>query len=227
MPTDVMIVGDSHTRALQAGCQAAGLNSEILTFSGTAWFEADVQYRPQTGLHSPRRKWVADASGKLGARVGTPNPFKSGVPVLLSCMNLGRMLGSFRWKGHQYARDLTPGEADLPVSRAALEAYVEHQAESSLSLIRALTADGAHVVVVAPPNFTGLHQAQLATATFAQAVRALDVACFNPWEHQEPGAMTLPKAYVHEDRRHGNDAYGRWVIDLLVDTGLLPVRQPS
>ncbi|PIE14454.1 MAG: hypothetical protein CSA70_01480 [Rhodobacterales bacterium] len=225
--TQLLIVGDSHTRALQAGCDEKGIRNQTLTLSGTAWFEADVQYHDDSGLCSSRRKWVAEAAEKMGARVGHKNPFKAGLPVLISCMNLGRMLAAYRWRGHQYVDDMTDPRTELPLSRGMMAAYVEEQVARPLALIRELKTKGTSLSVVAPPNFTGQKQAIFATNAFARAVRALDVPCFNPWDHLPKGATMLPKEHAHRDGSHGNEVYGRWVIDHLVDSGAVKLRAPA
>jgi hypothetical protein len=227
-PPQLVIIGDSHTRALQSGCETLGLGCLTLTLSGTAWYEAQVHYHPKTGLHSRRRKWVGEYAAEKAATLGHSNLFAAGLPVLLSCMNLGRLSARFRWRGHAYvddAPDLAGGA--IPVSRAMTAAYVERELLRPLELVRELGQAGTDVTVIAPPSFDTSRQRIDATATFAENVRAMGMTCFNPWEHQPEGAAALPAEHAHRDGRHGNAAYGAWVVEHLVRTGALSLRMPA
>lgn len=228
MPTDLIIIGDSHTRALIAGAKALGLGVKSLTLSGTAWFEADVEFSPETGLASPRRKWVGRSAAKLGAALGHNSPFTAGLPVILSCMNLGRMNARFQWRGHGYADDpLDLDAGDIPVSRAVFRAFIESELARPLELIANVQATGCALTVAAPPNFARRQGARDATAIFTDCVRALGATCFNPWEHYAPGTTDLPSDDAHRDGRHGNDAYGTWAMQTMLANNLIALPAPK
>lgn len=193
-----------------------------MTLSGTAWYEANVQYHPDTGLYSNRRKWVGEVASQKAAALGHSNLFAAGYPVLLSWMNLGRITARFRWRGHAHVDDpLDLERGDIPVSRAMAAAYVERELLRPLELVHSLRQAGTQFVVIAPPVFNFTRQRIDAISTFTENVRAMGVTCFNPWEHQPEGAASLPAEHAHKDGRHGNADYGAWVVDTLISAGHL------
>lgn len=222
MPTELLIIGDSHTRALQAGCAAHGIEARTLTLSGNAWSESGVEFCPERGLRADKRKWVGSSAARLAGEFGVASPFAAGLPVLLSCMNLGRLAGRFHWRGHEYLRDAPDlGDDEIPTSPAVLAAYVEHTLARQLELVRGALAQGCDLVVIGPPSFTGRWLHRDATTLFGDLVRAAGARYFNPWEHRPENSAALPAEHVHPDGRHGSEAYGEWVLGKLVDDGLI------
>lgn len=222
MPIDVLIVGDSHSRALQSGCDQLGLRTCVLTLSGTVWFEADLEYDPEAGLKSRKRKWVNENLGALSEKVGHSNFFLAGVPVLLSCMNMGRLSNVSRQAGHRYFADFDPaGDNLLPMSEAATQEYFRHQLRRQAEFLHQLGQSGSDTVVLTPPNLTQRTQPAAISRVYAEIVREAGLTCFDPHEHLPKGTVTLPDKFRHADNRHGNELYGKWVVDKLMEQGLL------
>ena len=50
MLPDVVIIGDSHSSALLAGCEAHGLSAEVARFSGNLWHAGKLMFHGQHGI---------------------------------------------------------------------------------------------------------------------------------------------------------------------------------
>jgi hypothetical protein len=222
IPTSVLIIGDSHTRALKSGCLSLGVEQDTLSYAGTSWVDANIRYHPDFGLHSTRRKWVKRSATKFGLKHGHNNMFKSGLPILMSCFYLGRRVNTVRWNGHDHVAKISSFDDDLiPVSEDFLDAYTSSLKGANFDLIQKILNNGNSVTVVAPPTLSGTALSRSICRQLGDEVQKLGAGFYDPWDDLpgEPGVF--PPEFIHKDQRHGNDEYGEFVVQALIDKELL------
>lgn len=218
---DLVIIGDSHTAALQEAALAQGLTSRMLYVSGNFWHEGSFRYSAELGLavgHRPvLQRRIRTLAGQLGGTV-----FPRGVPIIASFgYHLGRLVPVFARLGH--TPDPTDFDAEphkLFASSALVDAYLHHHRGSLWRVLR-LAAQKADLVVVAPPivqdDPVAMHIAGLITARLT----ALGLRVFDPRLEPDWAGRPLPAEWRTPDGVHGNALYGAEVLRRLEAKGLL------
>lgn len=221
---DLLILGDSHSVALKAGCDALGLRAEMLSFSGNIWHQGLVSLHRNRGVFVRNRAFQQRVA-ELAARLGRGNVLSAEVPVLASFgFHLGRIVPPFGFNGHRIdaAGFLADGTSQF-ASRALAEAYVRHFRQGHVRMLRRLS-DVVPTIAVAPPDIFGAVNYPLFVAIVKEMIRDAGVALFDPCEELFPGQGGLPAEFLTEDGVHGNADYGARVIGLLLDRGLIARR---
>lgn len=217
---DLVIVGDSHTAALQQAALARGLDSRMLYINGNFWHENKMRPHATMGISGSYRpklnKQMVAFAAELGGSV-----FPQGVPVLASFgYHLGRMSPPFARHGH--TPDAAQAMADgsrLFTSQAFCDAYIAHHRGSLLRILR-LVSRVSSLVVVAPPVVQHDPGTLYLARRITEQLRAARVAVFDP--RDEPGLNgALPADMLAPDGVHGNAAYGEEVLRRLFDKGLI------
>ena len=218
---DLLILGDSHSVALKAGCDALGVRAEMLSFSGNVWHQGLVSLHRHRGIFVRNRGFQRRVSD-LAARLGRGNVLSAEVPVLASFgFHLGRIVPPFGYTGHRTdAEGFLADETSQFASRALAEAYVQHYRQSHVRMLRRL-ADLVPTIAVAPPDFFDGANYRPCAEIVKAMIRAAGVALFDPCAEMFPAQEGLPEALVAEDGVHGNAAYGERVIGLMLDRGLI------
>lgn len=218
---DLLILGDSHSVALKAGCDALGLRAEMLSFSGNIWHQGLVSLHRNRGIVVRNRGFQRRVSD-LAARLGRGNVLSPDVPVLASFgFHLGRIVPPFGYNGHRAdpVRFLEDGDSQF-ASQALVEAYARHYRQGHVRMLQRL-ARNIPTVAVAPPDFFGGINYPQFLATVKTMIREAGVRLFDPCAELFPGGAGMPPEMVAEDGVHGNAAYGARVIGLLLDRGLV------
>jgi hypothetical protein len=225
MLPDAIIIGDSHSNALQAGCAAQGLRVEMLRLSGNFWHGGNVFFH---GRHGVWVKGLAAAQAQILAlreRLGGLSLISPEVPIIAAMgYHLGRLVPPFGI--HHHVTDAAGFAADPDsayASQAMVAATVDHYRGTHIRMAQRMSRHGNMVLVTPPRLFPGTSYDQFAAAISARmtaaGVQVLDpsVALFGP-------DQGLPAAMTAEDGVHGNDTYGAAVVRLLLDQGLVKPR---
>lgn len=220
-PADLVIVGDSHTAALQEAALAQGIASKMLYISGNFWHEGRMRFNAELGLSAAYRPGLHRRIRALAAELGGP-VFPRDVPVIASFgYHLGRIVPLFARAGH--TPDLADFEAvpdRLFASSALVDAFLHHHRGALWRILR-LAAQGCPLVVVAPPivqpDPVAMHLAGLIT----DRLTALGLKVFDPRREPDWAGKPLPDDWRTADGVHGNAAYGAEVLRRLTDRGLL------
>ena len=151
MRPDLLIVGDSHSAALQEAAIARGLRSEMLYISGNLWHENKMRPHPTQGLSTPHRRGLNRRIAEFSAKV-QGSAFPKDIPVLASIgYHLGRLVPPFQRHGHSPdPAHAGVTEDALFVSDAFLLSYIFHHRNSLFRLLR-LAGQDANLLVIAPP----------------------------------------------------------------------------
>ena len=221
---DLLILGDSHSVALKAGCDALGVRAEMLSFSGNIWHQGLVSLHRNRGIFVRNRAFQQRVA-ELAARLGRGNVLSPEVPVLASFgFHLGRIVPPFGYNGHRTdAAGFLADETSQFASRALAEAYVRHFRQGHVRMLRRLS-EMVPTVAVAPPDIFGAANYPLFITIVKEMIRAAGVPLFDPCAELFPGQAGLPGEFLTEDGVHGNAAYGERVISLLLDRGLIARR---
>jgi hypothetical protein len=222
MLPDAIIIGDSHSDALKAGCDAKGLTTEILRFSGNLWHAGRVSFHRQHGIwvrgNPAGQKRILD----LRERFGGLSLISAEVPVIAAMgFHLGRLVPPFGFNRH--VTDATGFTADpdsLFASPALVEAYVGSLRTGQIRMAQRMARFGNMTLVVPPKPARRPNYVVIADALAGQ-LRAAGLRVFDPGIELGAADQTLPDDLWAADGVHGNERYGTAVITLMMEGGLV------
>ncbi len=218
---ELLIIGDSHSIALKAGCDASGVMAELLSFSGNLWHHGHLGMHRKHGLWSRSavlQKRLRDVAQRLDCAF-LP---KAELPVLTTFgFHLGRMVPQFNAGGHC----AEPGEFMAKddghfVSQAMLAAYAAHFRQNLVQMLKRLSRY-APLVAVTPPLIHETGNYPEFTEAVAAMIAAEGLTLINPCEAFFGQRKALPARFLTADGGHGNAEYGAMVIQLLRDRGFV------
>jgi len=214
----VLIIGDSHSRALLDGAAALGVKAFGVTVSGNVWHSGLVVAHRRLGMMVRRVRKPNEQLEELRAITGIQDVTKSGVPVLGSFgYHLGRLVPPLSWGGHR-ADDAELAQVDdgLFLSDAFVRDYIRAARAPVFGLLGSFAKAGS-ITVVAPP--VPFNQPNNATARniITEEIRALNIPVIDPMVSLAADDGTLRSDMLAEDGRHGNTEYGRLVVQTFLD----------
>jgi hypothetical protein len=221
-PPEVILIGDSHARALKEGCDALGIPVGILSVSGNFWHMGRVAFDPERGIRIRGNRGLANQSERIRERLGGRPVLNPDVPVIVSAgFNLGRLVPKLTSLRHlTSAEDFEAKPDTLFLSDDFLRAYVAHQRNPQLRILRRL-ARHAPVTVVPPPLKLGSPAMRAVYTVICDMMRAVRLDLYEPLvDLAEPG-QGLDSSYFGPDGIHGNERYGTTVIEKLIERGAL------
>lgn len=221
MRPDLLIVGDSHTAALQEAAIARGLDSKMLYISGNFWHENRMRPHPTLGLSSQHRRGLNRRIAEFAEEAGG-SAFPKDIPVLASIgYHLGRLVPPLSRHGHSPSPDhVAADEGALFLSDAFLTGYIFHHRNSLFRLLR-LASQNANLLVIAPPMIQTDPVALHVGARITRILRDHGIAVFDPREEADWADRPLPEALRAPDGVHGNAAYGEEVLERIFDRELI------
>lgn len=221
MHPDLLIIGDSHTAALQEAAVARGLRSEMLYISGNFWHENQMRPNRAHGLAQPHRRGLNRRIVDFTTQAGGP-AFRRDVPVLASIgYHLGRLVPLFSRHGHTPdAAHFAENDGLLFVTDDFLMSYILHHRDNLFRLLR-YGAQNAKLTVVAPPMIQTDPVALYIGRRITTALRKHGLTVFDPRDEEDWAGGPLPEHLRAPDGVHGNAAYGAEVLDRLSRRGLL------
>lgn len=227
MKPDVLIIGDSHAKALQQGCERIGIRTMHAGFSGRNWHEGNIGYHKKTGLWM-RRAWAQKKFSDMREQLGVDTLAEPGVPILFSIgFHLGRLVPPFGWNGHTVLSENAAATEDrMIVSKAFLEDYIEAYRSAHFKLIRQFARRTA-LTVVAPPHSFDRENYAAFRDVISDRIRACGATLYDPKDDLTDDTGLLPDTLLEADGIHGNADYGRRIIEVLLDKGLLTLDQPK
>jgi len=222
---DLIVLGDSHSNALVAGCLAHGLNVEMLRFSGNFWHSGQVRFNRQYGVwvrnSPPNQALVTDLYKRLGDR----SFLSPDLPILGSFgFHLGRMVPRFAMNGHETdgPRFLANPDAQF-ASSALLSAFVAALRVDHFTTAQRLSRFGT-LTMVAPPDVFGPSNYQSFRHEIVKQLRDAGTKVYDPNPDLSPTGQAILPDYITADGVHGNDAYGEKVIGMMLKRGLIKKR---
>ncbi len=226
MQPDVLIIGDSHTAALQAGCAALGLNAALFYLSGNHWHAGAAAFHAEAGLQFARRPVLQRRVSAIRGSMGGASLFNAHVPVIASFgYHLGRLVPPFASWGHTTDAAEFAGGADRHFATAGLmAATVAHFRDSHIGIL-AQASRLCDLMVVAPPMVTADATAHGFACHITARLQAAGVRVHDPRGGRAYDGVTLDEGLLSSDRVHGNAAYGAQVIGDLLAQGL--IRKPE
>ena len=219
----VLVLGDSHSVALKAGCDSVGLPAELLSFSGNFWHAGHIVSHRKIGLWARGAALQARINDTL-KRLGRASLFGPDLVVLGSFgFHLGRIAPILGVRGHRAdGEEFLADESTQFVSSAVVSAYVQVFRSPHLNIMRRISQQSP-MVLVTPPRFS--HDSSNHQSCFdaiKAGIQAANIPCYDPCiDLFSPGGV-LPAAMVTPDGVHGNAEYGAMVVRRLIGTGVLP-----
>ncbi len=220
-PPEAMVLGDSHAVALKEGCDALGLNTEMLSFSGNVWHMGLISFHPTFGL-TMKGRVQRDRLVAAKERMGRGGIIRPDLPLIVSAgFHVGRLVPPFGMRGHVTdAKGFAADEDALFVSHAFLRAYVQHHRGQQLYFLRRIARRAPVVVVGPPPVYGGANHAAFIDV-IGEMIRAAGVPLYDPRDDFAHLGQTLSSDYLAPDGVHGNARYGSEVIGALLARGLI------
>ena len=224
MLPDVIIIGDSHSNAILAGCTAHGIRAEMARFSGNFWHAGHVHFNAQHGIWvrglADLQKGILDLRERLGGR----SLLSRDVPVI-GCFayHLGRIVPPFGFNNH--VTDAAGFAADPQASyasRAMVEAAVEEARAGHIRLVQRMARHCDLTMVVPPDLFPASNYTRFSDA-ISRRIRAAGVRLCDPSAQLFAG-KGLGADYIYADGVHGNERYGTEAVGLMLAEGLLARR---
>lgn len=225
MLPDVIIIGDSHTTALKAGCDAHGIRAETLRFSGNFWHAGYVQAHRRhgiwfRGMAGPQQQ-ILDLRDRLEGR----SLIGPDVPILASvAFNLGRIVPPFGFNRHVTHAEAFGADPDSHfASQALVDAYVEAVRAPHIAMAQRMSRFG-NMTLVVPPHIENRTNYETFSDAVSRRLRSAGVRLFDPRDELCGAGQALGAEYLSSDGMHGNERYGAEVVGLLLAQGLLAKR---
>lgn len=219
MKPDLLMLGDSHTIALEDGAKRLGLAVEVLRFGGGGWHEGKFGWGPD-GLVPKGSPMGRHSLEQLREKLGVQNIFSLGLPIVTTIgFHLALMVRPMGWFGHQ----MMPATGEAPktgllMSSAFVSDYIDHYRAAHLRVLRRLSRE-AKVIVVPPPVLTTDPQTAAVRGLIIGKMRALGLEVFDPMAELLPEEPVLPARFLGDDPNHATADYGEMVISALRTAG--------
>ena len=220
MTPDVLIIGDSHSVALSAGCEQLEISCLTASFSGAIWHDGHISYHDELGI-AFSRKWGRKLLDEIRAEIGVEHLAKAGVPVMFSAgFHLGRVVPAFGWSGHKaFRNDVEMPDDRMAVSAGFMREYLCEFRTAQFDLIEGF-ARHTPVVVVAPPPTDRENFPEFSEATI-ELMKERGLRVYDPRADFADENGRLPDDLLEADQTHGNARYGQLVVERIIQLGYL------
>ena len=210
---DLLIMGDSHTAALELAMREEGFSTALLYINGNHWHAGGFAYDAANGLNRPGSGYIKRRIARARAEMGGVM-FREDRVVLASIgYHLGRLCPGMLRRGHTVdmaAFDANP-EASF-ISDGMMEAMIAAQRRPLWDMLAAIAKECV-LVVVAPPILSDDALMNKAARFITRSLRERGVMVWDPREQAGPLGRPLADDLRAADGVHGNVAYGRAVLD--------------
>lgn len=216
----LLVVGDSHARALALGAAALGYETLSFATSAAAWRDGIVQLTPQAALTSERFRARQKIEG-FARELGCATPLLSGLPVVAS---IGFHSAQFLTEMRLARLGLTTvpsRSAKTTLSTAFLADWLAEARSSALEGLATIAAQ-APLAVVAPPLFAPNPLLQALNAALSKLIQARGLPLYDPNTALADSAGQLPAHFAHSDGKHGNATFGAAVLEDIISRNLIP-----
>lgn len=210
---DLLIMGDSHTAALDMAMRDEGFSTALLYINGNHWHAGGFVFDPVAGLARAGsgyiKRRVARARADMGGSLFEPDR----VVIASIGYHLGRLCPGMARRGHTVDRDAFDADPDASfLSVAMMEAMIAAQRGALWDMLAAISRECV-LVVVAPPILSDDPLMHKAARFITRSLRERGVMVWDPREQTGPLGRPLSDDLRAADGVHGNVAYGRAVLD--------------
>ncbi|MFD2173081.1 hypothetical protein [Rhodobacter lacus] len=222
MKPDVLLIGDSHTIALEDGAKALGITTEAFRIGGAGWHEGKFAWSAD-GIIPRASPMGRNAIEAIRARHGVSNILHLGAPVVTTVgFHLGSLVRGLRWNNHQVlGPDGVAPDQGLLISENFLTHYIQSMRTQHLRVLRRMARE-AKVIVVPPPPLNLDGNGLCARAILIRWMRKSGLTVFDPMQELLDGAPALPGRFLDaSDPNHANAAFGQMVMEALRTRGLI------
>ncbi|WP_438991944.1 hypothetical protein [Lentibacter sp.] len=218
--TRVIVVGDSHARALALGATALGYECLSFATSAAAWRDGVMRLAADGTLTSERFR-ARQKIESFQQEAAHPNPLLSGTPVIASIgYHSSQFLTEMRMK--KLGLSHVPSKsAETQLSPAFLAAWLAEARAEALDGLATIAAQ-APLVVVTPPQFEAKPLLTALNDALSQLIRARGLPLYDPNSDMADNTGALPATFAHEDGKHGSESFGVEVLKNLARQTLIP-----
>ena len=213
---DLLIMGDSHTAALDLAARARGHSSAVLYVNGNFWHEGGFVLDSVEGIALPGNDFFKRRANAARARMGG-RLFRENSPVLASVgYHLGRLSAGMARYGHtmdEATFDSDPSASFL--SQAMMEAIVTARRAPLWDMLAKVSRECV-LFVVAPPILSDDHLSWEIAQFVTRSLRKRKIMVWDPRDETGPLGKPLPDSWRTPDGVHGNIHYGNAVLEQLL-----------
>lgn len=221
-PPEVIVIGDSHARALKDGCDVLGIPAGLLSVSGNFWHMNRVHFDAELGIRMRGNKGLLTQAQRIRERLEGRPVLNRDVPVIVSAgFSLGRLVPKLVSLRHVSSLDeFEANPAALFLSDDFVRGYVAHHRGRQLRILRRLSRS-APVTVVPPPLKKKPPTVWAAYRVICDMIRRARLDLYEPIADLGEVGEGLDESYFGPDGIHGNADYGKAVIERLIERGAL------
>lgn len=219
--SEIVVLGDSHTAAIDQALQAQGRASRLLFLSGNHWHSQHIRPHPKMGMTAAwRTKMHQSVKDFARASGGSVFP-KDGLALVSVGYHMGRLAPLFARRGHSADADHADETDKIFVSDAFLSEWILSHREGLFRILR-MGARHCDIVVIAPPVLNRDPNVHVFSSLITKMLRGYGLKVFDPREETDWMAHPLPGNMRSPDNVHGTAAYGQEVLRRLEARAWLP-----
>lgn len=221
MSIDLIVLSDSHGRAISEGAKAFGLNTRELSFSGNGWHTGRFRCG-KNGFFPVANKQRRRVMTELQDELGEKNVMKAGIPVVSTIgFNLGRLVPPFGYRGHRALHDdVIDDEELLFVSDDFIEDYITAFRAKHFATARKMSKAG-NLIIIPPPIFLERANFRVFREKIKNRLRTVGATVFDPMDELADSNGLLSEVFDAGDQEHANGAYGQEVVKCLQNNDLI------
>ena len=210
---DYIILGDSHSIALNNGAKLEDLSVETINYSGALWHKGILSFGPRgfecRGAPSAMRK-INSIREKY--KINTLTDLD--VPIVSTMgYHLGLLLGPLSWNGHQIhnAQTTDVNEGTRVISTAFFNDYLSHFRARHFTVAKRLS-NRTRFIIVPPPISQETLNSRYVRDMITDKYKSMGITVYDPMDDLAGSDGLLPKKLLLPDNIHATAEYGQLVM---------------
>ena len=210
---DLLIMGDSHTAALDLAVRDDVFTTSLLYIKGNHWHEGGFEHHKLAGIARPGSAYVRRKVARVRVEMGGQLFQKDRVVLASIGYHLGRFCPAMTRRGHTVDEAAFGANLDARFMSTAMMEGVVNAKRAPLWDMLSEVANECVLVVVAPPILSNDLLSWQAAPFVTRSLRERGVMVWDPREQTGRMSQPLSDAWRTDDGVHGNMQYGRAVLD--------------
>lgn len=219
MTIDLIVISDSHGRALAEGAANLGLEVRAVTSSGTHWHRGNFNFT-RNGFQLTKSKRAQSQARLLRNEILEKGLSTKTIPTLSTIgFHLGQLVPPFGWYGHRALPEQFQENVDTRfASDAFLAEYIQTFRRRHFVVARKMARSGRITVVPPPVTFRRANYAAF-RSHIVRHYQDIGVPLYDPVVELTGSDDVLPDKFVAKDGVHANAKYGEQAIKQLQASG--------
>ncbi|WP_341366588.1 hypothetical protein [Yoonia sp. BS5-3] len=221
MTIDLVVISDSHGRAIANGAAQLGLEVRTVTYSGALWHRGKFRFT-RNGFQPTRSKAPQRQMRELHEELKQKDLSLRAIPTISTIgFHLGQLVPPFGWYGHRALPEEFEEKADAKfTSDAFLHEYVQTYRRKHFEIAKKMHQYGRFMVIPSPVTFRRANYAAF-RAHIVDQFHTRGISLYDPVEDLAQPDGILGDKFIAKDGVHANAEYGAQVVRLLKQKGFL------